>query len=656
MHWIQNIKSEKHSYLIVWILGIFLLVGAFVNEPKRVGDAHEYVLMQESLLQHGSVDLRLSDVIGLKNIEKKNSSFSFNNILPDLNRGFHEKKYFVHHFVLSESGRYYSIHFFLYSLLSVPARLLLDFIGFDPFLSFQMTNVFFVILTLSYIYFISGLGNYEKHWVAALYLLSGTTYYLFWIHPEIFTSSLFLIALLSLLDKKYIVSALCAAVASMQNPPIALFIPFIVLVYVLHIRFAEVGAMKYGISKYFKLIAGIFFACMISLTPSLFYGYVIGHPNPIVLTDGMDYKYVSLSRFFSLWFDLNQGVILGNAGLYIGVIVTLLILILRPIKEAKKREYLVPLLLFCATIIITLPCLTTGNWNSGSSTFLRYGYWLVMMPLVSFVLMSRNLDATTRSWLMVSVIFIQTGIVLANKVWGNDVPPGRFTGISKSIMYRYPDLYNPVPEIFAERAYGAEHPIDPNRIYAFERKGKVTKLLINSKNANAAELMEGAVKYKPIVKISRYNVDDNWYYLNGRFKKEIITTIISDEKVLYDSNKINWTGWSIPENGFRWSDGNKAMMKFKVDNAERKAGRLLLSVGPFKEKVQHVKIELNGELLFDDVLTEERVLEFPFGNNDVFLKEKNTITYQLPNAAKPISGGDNRMLGIFFKWIEIDYQ
>ena len=80
MHIIKKNESDKQSLLIVSLLGIFLLLGAFINEPERDGDAHEYVLMQESLLQHGSVDLRLSDLKGLEHIAEINSSFSLDGI------------------------------------------------------------------------------------------------------------------------------------------------------------------------------------------------------------------------------------------------------------------------------------------------------------------------------------------------------------------------------------------------------------------------------------------------------------------------------------------------------------------------------------------------------------------------------------------------
>jgi len=654
MHSITRIISEYQSQIVVSFLAVLMLFGAFVKEPKIVGDAHEYVLMQEAIMRHGSVDIQLRDLDNVKIIEKNKRPHSFNDVLMSIEKGFKEKQSFVYHFLLSNSGKYYSIHFFSYPLATIPARVILELFGIHPLFSFQVTNVLAVVCVLAYIYFISGFSTYEKHWSVLLFLLSGTTYYLFWIHPEVITASLLYIALISVLDKKYFLSACSAAVASLQNPPIVLFMPFIFLIYFLELKVNKKGGVTQGEGKYFGLLVYLLIAGIIACLPYIFSMYVFGHPNPIMLIHGADFRFVSLSRFVSLWFDLNQGVVLGNAGMYAGIAIAMTLMIFQRLKEIRKSDYIVSLLFVTAAILMTVPTLATGNWNAGSSTFIRYGYWLVMMPIVSFILLTRNLYPRVRFWLLSLVILMQAGIVISNKVWGNSVPPGRFTGISKSIMYHYPGIYNPVPEIFAERSYGAEHSLDENRIYAFEKKGKVTKILINKKNPYAELIRDREMRYRPAVTVNRVDVESGWYYLNGVFTKEPVSSNAIKKRISYDSQTVNWVGWSVPENGFRWSDGNMSAIEFNVDESILSSENMLLNIGPFHEKPQRVKIVMNEKVLFEDLLAEERVLGFSYNPDDFATGKKIMITFHLPDAVRPAAGSDNRRLGIFFKWIEFE--
>jgi len=654
MSLMKKSKAEQVSFFVFLLVGIVLLLSALVNKPIREGDAHEYVLMQESLYRHASVELRLGDLNALDRIAQKWDSFNLDGITELLKKDIQDNKYLSFWYICSDSGEYYSVHFFLYSLLSVPVRILLSIVGANPLLSFQITNALFVFLAIFYIYQMSAFDIYEKYWIAALYLLSGTTYYLFWIHPEVFTASMFLIALLSVLDKRYVLSAFCAAAASMQNPPVVFFIPFIVVMYVSDVGLGNLLSIHSGISKQLKKLIWIFFAGGLSLLPSFFYWFFLGHPNPIISVGAADYRNVSLSRFFSLWFDLNQGVILGDAGLYIGIILTLFIIVLQKKKKNTEKEYFIPFLYFCATIIVAIPCLTTGNWNPGSSTFLRYGYWLVMMPMVGFLLLTRNLGSSVRWRLMVLVIVIQVGVVFANKITGNGVPFIRFTGISKSVMYHFPQWYNPVPEIFAERSYGGEHRLDKNRLYLFEKKDKITKLLLNSDKDVSGGIKDSVAEYIPISKVSRVDAGDGWYYLNGNFIKKRLVMLEPDIAYGFDNNLIEWIHWSAAEPGWRWSEGHRSTIQFPVsDQTARRAKKVQILLGPLHGSRQRISIPVNNAERFSGEIDKETVISVPLLKNDLLVDKINDLQFDLPDARVLNGGADKRVLGVYIKWLKI---
>jgi hypothetical protein len=654
MFMVRNNKAERWSVLIILVAGGFLLL--FVSlmiKPARDGDAHEYALMQESLYRHTSVELRMGDLDALDRAAQKYDSISLDGITEILRRDIGSNKECSVGYIRSDSGMYYSIHFLLYSLLSVPIRILLMLFGADTLLSFQVTNAVFVFLAVYYIYRVSSLDIYEKHWLAALFLLSGTTYYLFWIHPEVYTASMFLIALLSVLDNRYILSVFCSAAASMQNPPVAFFIPIIIVIYVKNICLGTLLSIGSGMLKQISVLIGIFLVGGLSLLPSLFYLIVLGHPNPIVSVGAADYRNISLSRFLSLWFDLNQGVVLGDAGLFIGIIITLLIIIYQKNKINIKNEYFIPLLYFFATIIMTIPCLTTGNWNAGSSIFIRYGYWLVMMPIVGFLLLTRNLESAVRYRLMVSVIMMQVCIVLANKITSNGIPPGRFTGVAESMMYYFPQWYNPVPEIFAERSRGEEHSPDKNRIYQFEKNGKITKLLLNNDKDVSGGIKDSVMEYKPLSVVSRVDAGDGWYYLNGDFEKNRLIVLDPNIAHYFDSKLIEWISWSAPESGWRWSEGRQSVIQFSVSEHTANHGRMLqILLGPLEGK-QRMSVFINKAERFSGELTKEDTVFIPIKNNDLMVNKINSVNIYLPDAKRPDGGKDMRVLGVYIKWMKI---
>jgi hypothetical protein len=123
-----------------------------------------------------------------------------------------------------------------------------------------------------------------------------------------------------------------------------------------------------------------------------------------------------------------------------------------------------------------------------------------------------------------------------------------------------------------------------------------------------------------------------------------------------EADKYLCRGWSGHEPSLRWSDKKKAFIVFAFD--EIKAGALRIKLAPFlapgKVESQRVKVTLNDQAIDSFVLNEPK--EFTFALPPTALREKNILTFELPDAMSPASLGispDARLLGINADWMEI---
>ncbi|MGI8436919.1 MAG: glycosyltransferase family 2 protein [Chthoniobacterales bacterium] len=117
-------------------------------------------------------------------------------------------------------------------------------------------------------------------------------------------------------------------------------------------------------------------------------------------------------------------------------------------------------------------------------------------------------------------------------------------------------------------------------------------------------------------------------------------------------------GWAQPETGFRWNDGTKATLIFRL--FEPAPLLLKLCATPFlsEEKIlqQTVRIILNGDLVSENVLhgSESALLEIELPSAS--LKRENRLNFEFPGAVSPSSLGlsiDTRQLALAVKWLEL---
>lgn len=125
-----------------------------------------------------------------------------------------------------------------------------------------------------------------------------------------------------------------------------------------------------------------------------------------------------------------------------------------------------------------------------------------------------------------------------------------------------------------------------------------------------------------------------------------------------DADKYLWYGWASREERFRWTDGKEATMVFGLDPVT--GVQLDMKLGPFlpagKLNEQRVYLNLNGQLIETLVLKEAKAGEYKLLLPKNLLRERNLLTFGLPDANAPRAfglGDDPRQLGIAVYWIQL---
>lgn len=418
-----TLLGKDNSLSIVFWTAILtgIVVGSFY-EAQWKGDSTEYILYTHALATHQSADFRGEDISYVMDIMKQGDP-EFLEIAPTIGKGeeFGKKsQYDGKGYLTASNGQIYSWHFWLYPLLVTPFFKLTQWMGSSPINSFIMCNWMFVFLALGYLASRWKGTFWQKQILAGLFLSSGTTYYIWWPHPEIFTASLLLLSLMSFTDRRYILSMFCTALAATQNPPL-LFLQAAIAGKVLidsDILKTDLASIKKNIEINYPILlatAGLF---LIALSPVIFFEYKLGVSNPIIATGWSDAKLISWSRLFSVFFDLNQGMVVAAPGLYIGIIIVLSGFFFR---GRFDLVWVLPLFIgISISAILAIPSLSTINWNHGQSVFSRYAYWLTVPISFGLTLSFRPLSRRFILSLATIVLLCQIMTMLYYGIWGNN--------------------------------------------------------------------------------------------------------------------------------------------------------------------------------------------------------------------------------------------
>lgn len=478
-----DMKHEKLFAAGLWTAIVALMTFMSIPESLVLGDGKEYLAYVMAFVDHGTPRLTPDDLLGMEALLKaRQPSFPVEMALFGKETSLGGLG-FGQGFVSSPAGELFSLHFWLYPMLVAPFFALFQGLGWAPMGAFTLFNGVMLMLVVQYLMLCWKRPTWQKHAMASVFLSVGAPFYIWWAHPEVFTACLLMLALLMASDGRHGPAMLVASLASTHNPPV-----FIVTLLIA--GWAMVSAQRTGLLRpavflreSIKWLPWGGVSSLIAALPAAYFLFFLGVSNPIVASGSADFSLISLGRLFSMFFDLNMGLIVGAPGLVLVFLVLFSVVALRTANWRWQGQAWVLSLAAFSAVLMALPALATTNWNHGQTVYSRYAYWIGVPLAAGLIHVLGYLSARTRRGVIGFVLLLQCMTMLIYGFWGKSWR-GDYTTHKPHAAFAMrvaPGLYNPVPEIFFERVLG--HEVAPNRAVAFPQEGAAMKLLVPADQA-----------------------------------------------------------------------------------------------------------------------------------------------------------------------------
>lgn len=387
-------RMSAHRLLLGYVACLMVLLFAF-GAPRVTGDGNEYLAVATNLANARPPSLSQS--------ERASFGLSF----PELT---------------GVDGRQDVMHFWAYPAVVAPMLRLCHVGGVRPEAAFATVN--FLLLALAF-----GLvARAAPAWLLVVVFAGPIIWWSDKVHSEVFTFSLLAIGL-GRRDLP-ILSFLVLGVAAAQNPPILGIGIFNALAAIR--RSAPEGRRR--LFGWFSVSIGI------AAMHPLYYLWRLGRMSP--LAD--DVRLTGIEPFGYVLWDPNVGM-LWNYPAFLAA--SLVMLLGRKDSSDKAEDILVPVL---GMAILLFAFAQTSNLNHGGTPSMsRYALWLLPLLLpVGHRWTPRSLAVRYCAW----------GVGCAALSWSlvyfrPSVPEAYLepTRLALYMWTRYPNLHNPLPEIFAER-------------------------------------------------------------------------------------------------------------------------------------------------------------------------------------------------------------
>ncbi len=501
-------KTYTYRAIVIVLIGILAIIRLSKEDPLYPnGDAVEYTITTEALYNHFTPDVRSADFDSFKkayckeNSWETNKKFAYYDEVQKYIAQKNQKKLdYDYRFFTDKDGKQYSVHFFFYSLINIPSKIICSIIGFNPLFIYPLTNLVLLLITCILLFKYSPFDEFKTAAFIFLFFFSTNYWYLSWQHPEVATVCFSTLGLWLFLSKRYYWGLFLISLAALQNQPIAIVVAGLSL-YTLFTNGINIkNILRIGISTF------------IILVPSLFYYYHFGETNLIKYQGALDYNYVTANRIIGFFFDINQGAILAIPF----VLISYLFLLIRKIVQLKESKPILDIII--ATSMIGTICIsaTIYDWNHGQSVVLRYVTYISAFILVHFfyLVMSLQKEIIKKGIVYLSIITqiatIYYHATLTKYDWDTNTPKP----LSNWFFENHPRWYNPDNVIFISRYFPelASKP-EASPFYYMKEDGTITKLLIHKKYLNNLEQV-GLSKnvIDSIGAILKYN--NNWAYIN----------------------------------------------------------------------------------------------------------------------------------------------
>lgn len=585
------LSSKNFSRISLVLVVLFVTLALKGVRPGILGDGLEYSLMSHALLDHGAPNITPGDLSAVQSY----AGDAGTNVPAIASRNTVSSS---PPFYKDGNGRYYSYHFWLYSVFVAPFYFLIRLLGGATPWAFVALNLVSALVASGVIYTWRGVEREQRLLLLTLFWSCGTIPYIGWTHPEVFCASLLVISIVMALSRKYVIAAFVAAIAAQQNPPILFLVAFVLILDFC----ANIIKTKSIVPSFWKFAGWL--ACVAMGSLSIAFFFIHFKTGSLIAHSGFaKSELISLGRLWSFYFDFNQGAIVLLWPLLI--IVPALLICGFAGAGLRAASLGISACLVCASLALAVPSLSATNFNSGASFILRYAYWS-SIPLLFAVTVLCAGDSRSRMVVYLGVVvFSLFNVWCYSGSWPSYV---YYSPLAKKIMGAFPDAYNPVPEIFVERGQHRDWSMRDQNIYYYADNGVVRKILVNPSYRSVAEFRcsNGVPVRNYVTSISRAEL--GWTYFNlkpgcvsffgDRGVYESPSPIERGTTLTFDSTGNGGvylgSGWSSAESWGTWSAARESSIVLPLNTTD--VTELSLNVNAFlngRHPVQPVDILVN---------------------------------------------------------------
>lgn len=627
-----------------------------VGQSRLEGDGTEYLMVARAFSRHASPEVRPDDVqslLGLPRAAFADIPAGRPSILVVARAMARGEEGPVCGLVRTPDGEYYSMHFWLYPLLLTPFVLAADAAGASPSIAFGLLNLAFALVALGYLLRATGPGP-RFHAAAWLFFLGGTSCNVPLAGPEVMIASGVLLACVAAMRGSFGAAVLAAGAAASQNPSALFLLPAIGLAFLL---LRARPALAWGgrpVGLRLRRDAPLAAAgAAIALLPFLFFERKFGVPS-VIAALSTDAGLMGGERLFSLFFDLNQGMIVGAPGLLAVAIAAPAVAVAR--GPGRWGPAVAASLVAATVLAMALPTLVPHNWNAGTRSAIRYAYWLSMPLLALALYLLPALGRRAAIAVAAAGLALQLLPVGLFGLAGTDDAHLAHNALAARVLARAPSAYAPIPEIFVERTLGVEGAVAPGRAVVYLGGGRATKVL---RPWTEPGLSAGLCPRGQELDAAGSRVlDGGWQYVDGPFRcaepgesSRLGTWRFGRGSP--EARALLGEGWSGAEPEGTWTDGAVARLRVPI-RAGARPWRLLWK-GHYYRGNEGSLVRVNGhdlgrlpladaEIVIPEEARGAAVLEIELGH---------------PSASSPLSHGesaDGRMLGLFLNALALDAE
>ena len=631
-------RRQKYIFMILClaVTGYCMFLLLQYKENIVYAEIDSYVLPTISIQYRGSLLMNAEDL--------KRAQIDYPMLYKDIN-GYEDLR--SAKLLVLPSGKWKSYYFPIYSIICMPAKLVLQLLGMNQEWTFGITNVlcmmalFIVLLRSNRLLFI------QKTIAILLMMASPSFLYVKYISAETMIFSFVGIAVLLFYERKYKSAAVITTFAGMCNCTVmAIGIVFILDYYAYAFVHNKGKRFRDFIKAEFWQSVKLALCFLPIFIPFLF--------NFLVKAKGVsEYMYMLvqhgtlqyIGRVLSYFFDPNLGIASFAPVLEISCIGILIYAIV-------QKKYLAISLMsaFVATVVAY-----GSMWhiNCGMLYCARYVYWTYPILVIFMSTVGYECIRSRYQYVAVNLLSVFIGLILLNYNNNTYYNYLTFNNLTEKILDVAPGLYNPLHSVFNSRTLSLDGGYDYNTPVIYYNGDRYIRKILAVKDdlKKLQELCAGSDDDMKWFESQVCALSDKKSYVSipKKYKISYAPKYEPGEYVLFYSDSYNAdkyvSGLSYKEDGFTWTDGKKVKVQCKINNpAKIIHGHIDLRM---VNEEQSVTILAGGVEVYQNTIRNGMDIDFDFE-----LPENGhlaDIEIQLPDAASPYSRGgssDKRVLGL----------